>query len=70
VDDNYCGFSVKLRMTKEDIKKEEKNGFQIRDSRNDSGDVVPHIHFCHSRESGNPEVFLSFNISGKNNIDS
>jgi hypothetical protein len=57
-------------MTKEDIKKEEKNGFQIRDSRNDSGDVVPHIHFCHSRESGNPEVFLSFNISGKNNIDS
>ncbi len=63
-DDSYCGFSVKLRMTKEDIKKEKKNRSPINtfgddngsDFGDDSDDVIPHL-------MRNPKYIPSSNIN-------
>ena len=70
-DDRDCGFSVKLRMTKEDMKKEEKNGSSIKDFEDDSGcDFGDDISLVIQSDCGNPGSISFFNISKKNNIDS
>ncbi|HXK70841.1 MAG TPA: hypothetical protein PK455_06025 [Caldisericia bacterium] len=66
------------------VLQEERMDPPIKDFEDYRGDVIPHTPFCHSRvfschsrdlyvipaKAGIQEVFLSFNISGKNNIDS
>ena len=58
-------------MTKEDMKKEEKNGSSIKDFEDDSGcDFGDDISLVIQSDCGNPGSISFFNISKKNNIDS